>query len=174
VNPVVLAVAMLAVLNPPARAARLRHLDERRSIAAAVVALAVIAAIAAAAGPALDAGDVSAPTVRVGAGLVVGVAGVVDLVRGRGAEPDLPKGWVAALVPAAFPLLLEPQVGVLAVSAGADHGVVVTALTAAAVLAAFITARRIGTSLLVALGRFVGALGVLAGTALVVDGVLSV
>jgi small neutral amino acid transporter SnatA (MarC family) len=174
VNGGVLAVAMLAALNPAARAARLRHLDDRRALLGALVTVAVVAAIAGLSGPLLDAGDISGPNVRVAAGLVLTAAGLVELVRGRGPEQDLPPGPWAAVVPVAFPVLLQPQVGLLALSAGADHGVAVTALAALGALVVFLAAGRVGTALLIPLGRLLGAMGVVAGTALVVDGVLSV
>lgn len=173
-NPLVLAGAVLAALNPPARAVRFRHLDDRRAVLAALAVLAVVLGLAAVAEPLFDAADVSAPNARVAAGLVVTVTGLVDLVRRPAPAADLPPGDRSALVPVAFPGLLEPQVGVLALAAGADEGLLLPTALAAVVLVLWVLADRVRTPFLPPLGRLVGALGVLAGTALTVDGVLSV
>jgi small neutral amino acid transporter SnatA (MarC family) len=173
VNLAVLVLAMVAALNPPARAVRLRHLDPRRAVGAAAVTVAVVLALAALAGPLQTLAEVSGPNLRVAAGLVLTVAGLVDLVR-RPDLVDLPPGARAAFVPAAFPVLLEPQVAILALSAGADRGVAVTALMATGVLVLWLGAGRVLSALLRPTARLVGAIGVVAGTALVLDGVLSV
>ena len=175
----VLVAAMIAAANPPARAVRLRSLDGHRSLLAAVIAMAVVVALAGLADPLLDGGDISAATFRVGAGLVLAAAGILDLVRRvrplePGAGGELGPGRWVALVPAAFPVLLEPQVGVLAVSAGADSGPALAGLAAGVALALFLAAGRLATPLLVPLSRLLAAVGVATGVALVTDGILSV
>jgi small neutral amino acid transporter SnatA (MarC family) len=179
VNVGVLVVAMIAAANPAARAVRLRSLERRRSLLAAVATLVVVVVLAALADPVLDGGDISAPTFRVAAGLVVTAAGLLDLVRRvvplePSAGGDLGRGDWAALVPAAFPVLLEPQVGVLAISAGADSGPALAGLAAGIALASFLSAGRLASPLLVPLSRLLAAVGVAAGVALVADGILSV
>ena len=92
----------------------------------AIGGLAVCAA-AAAGGPLLDALDVSEPSFRIAAGIVAALAGAVDLFRRPPApEPALP-GWRAALVPVAIPVVARPALLVLALGAGADQGVLVSA-----------------------------------------------
>jgi hypothetical protein len=84
-------------------------------------------AVAAVAGPLLEALDASDPSLRTAAGLVAVVAGVGDLFRRPpGADPALP-GWRAALVPVAVPVVARPVLLLLALGAGADHGVLLAA-----------------------------------------------
>lgn len=173
-NLLVLLAAMVAATNPAGRALRLRHLDPARAALGAVASVAVVGALAAVASPVLQAADISAPNLRVAAGLVLTAAGLVDLVRRPPPPVPIGSGWGASLVPVAFPVLLEPQVGVLALAAGADRGVVIAALAAAAALALWAAAGVLPSALLGPLARLSGALGVVAGTALVADGVLSV
>jgi small neutral amino acid transporter SnatA (MarC family) len=124
-------VAALVLALNPARAAFgvPRGGRSPAAVAAAGAALGGLAvcAFAAVAGPLLDALDVSDPSFRIAAGVVGVVAGAADLVR-RPPRPDpaLP-GWRAALVPVAIPVVLRPALLVLALAAGADAGVLVTA-----------------------------------------------
>jgi small neutral amino acid transporter SnatA (MarC family) len=163
-----LLVAFLGAVNP-CRA----HLalPERREVVAlgALAALAVAAALAALGSTALDALDVSAESFRLAAGLVLAVEGARALVWPRpAAEPELP-GLDAALVPVAFPLLLQPGVVVLALAAGGDNveatgiGALAIVLLVAAVLPA--------GALLPAGARLLGALEIAAGAALAVDAI---
>ena len=135
-----------------------------------MVVLAVLAS------PLLDLLDVSAATFRLGAGLVITVVGVHDMLAGAPKpEPSL-RGWKAGFVPIAFPLLVNPALGAGALMAGADHG-----------LATPIVATLVGVAILVVLsttaeharvvrgaGRLVGAGLVILGIALAADGVFSI
>ena len=128
----------------------------------------------------IGAAGVSEPALRIAAGVIGGVAGVVALVRRPPPpQPALP-GWWAALVPVAAPLLASPAVVTLAVSGYADRGagLVGGALAiAVVVLIALVGAvRPDGSSGLVLrwLGGLTGALLTLSATLLVIDGILAV
>lgn len=118
----------------------------RLAAAGSVAGLVAVLLAGAGGGPLLRALDVSAPTLRIGAGLVLLVTALADLVRpgpaGRG-EPDAtapredapPSRWgapvAAAIVPVAVPTMLRPAALVTALSAGADGGLGLVALGAA-------------------------------------------
>jgi hypothetical protein len=98
-------------------------------------------------GPLLDALDVSGPAIRLAAGIVAGVAGLVAVFRRPpAAEPALP-GRGAALVPVAVPLVATPALLLLAMSAHSDRGfpVLVAALVLAVALLA-VLATSVGTA----------------------------
>ncbi len=140
----------------------------------ALVALAACAAVAASASVLLDALDVSPESFRLAAALVLGLEGGRALLLPRPpTEPELP-GLGAALVPIAFPLLLQPGVVMLALAAGAEdvEGRAVGALAAAfglVILAGALQAGERGRALLAAGGRLIGALELAVGVALAVD-----
>jgi small neutral amino acid transporter SnatA (MarC family) len=171
---------MLAAVNPAAVALALWP-RERGPVVAAAAAItwALVLVAAAASGPLLDLLDVSAATFRIAAGVVVGLAGARWLVFGQSSvDVDVPAGsWRRVGVPLLIPALVSPQLAMVAISTGADDGTLVGAWTAAVVLllacgaAAMTKRRRLGW--LVG-ARFIGALGILAAFALVVDGVKSV
>lgn len=139
-----------------------------------LVALAAGAALAVAGDVLLEALDVSPESFRLAAGLVLGLEGARALLSPRPPrEPELP-GLGAALVPVAFPLLLQPGVVMLALAAGADDvaGRAVGALCVAfavVVLAGAVRVEGRGEALLAAGARLVGALEVGLGVALAVD-----
>jgi small neutral amino acid transporter SnatA (MarC family) len=144
-----------------------------------LVALAAGAALAAAGSVLLEALDVSPESFGLAAGLVLVLEGMRALVLPRPAdEPELP-GLGAALVPVAFPLLLQPGVVVLALAAGADDvaGRATGALAAALFLVTLAGARPIGArgeALFAAGGRVLGALEIAAGAALAVEAIRDV
>jgi len=123
-----LLIAIVAAVNPcraafgvPRRGASRRGVAAVAAIGAALGA-AVVALLALGSGPLLDAADVSSPAVRIAAGTVAAVAGVLQMIRRPPSpEPSLP-GWGAAVVPVAIPLFVAPAVVALAVSANADRG----------------------------------------------------
>jgi small neutral amino acid transporter SnatA (MarC family) len=78
-------------------------------------------------GPLLEALDVSDPSFRIAAGIVGVVAGVADLFRSPPRPEPALAGWRAALVPVAIPVVARPVLLVLALGAGADSGVLVSA-----------------------------------------------
>ena len=177
------AVALLLALNP-ARAAfgvprTGREITWLCLVGGAIGGLAVCI-FAALGDPLLDALDVSAPAFRIAAGVVALLAGATDLVR-RPPSPDpaLP-GRRAALVPVALPLVARPILLVIALSAGADQGVVVS-LAAMIVGVAILTALSTRVSPDGSSGRTLRwaarllAAGLIAcGALLTIDGILSV
>jgi small neutral amino acid transporter SnatA (MarC family) len=179
------ALVLILALNParaafgiPRRGSR-REAVELAALGGAAGGLAVC--VVAALGPALlDALNVSDPSFRAAAGIVAVLVGAIDIFRRPpGPEPAL-EGGRAALMPVAFPVVARPVLVVLALGAGADQGVL---LTAAAMVA--------GVGMLAALtawcdpedrhrrvlrwaGRLLAAGLIAGGVVLAVDGVLDV
>jgi hypothetical protein len=100
-----------------------RGVDRTVGLATAVVAV-PLAVLVLAADPIRDALQVSAPTLRIAAGLVLVVASLLQLLRPRPAPIDDLDRRGAALVPLAFPHLLRPELALVALAAGVDHGAV--------------------------------------------------
>lgn len=170
--------ALVAAVNP----CRLRLVLPERSETVALgglLTLGTVAAIAALGGALLEALKISPESFRLGAAVVLALEGARALAFGRPAsEPQL-SGLKAALVPVAFPLLLSPGVVALAIAAGGD-GVELEAVGAAAVAFALVLAATLvprgarADALLVAGGRLLGALEIVAGVALAVSAVRDV
>jgi small neutral amino acid transporter SnatA (MarC family) len=127
------AAALLLALNP-ARAAfavprvgrTSREADELAALGGLAGGLAVCAA--AAAGPyLLDLLDVSDPSFRIAAGVVALLTGAADLFRRPPSPEPALEGRRAALVPVAIPAVARPALLVMALGAGADSGVLLTA-----------------------------------------------
>jgi len=140
----------------------------------------VVCAAAALGDPLLEALDVSEPSFRVAAGVVAVLAGAADLFR-RPPRPDPAlAGWRAALVPVAIPLVVRPALVVLALGAGADRGVLVSAgaMAAAVGLLAGLTAGSAPEGprgrVLRWAGRLLGVALAACGVVLAIDGVLDV
>jgi small neutral amino acid transporter SnatA (MarC family) len=151
--------------------ARLALPESRIAVAlGAAVALTAGAGFAALGGPLLAAIDVSAESFRLAAGIVLAVEGARTLVWPRpGAEPELP-GLAAALVPVAFPILLQPGVVVLALAAGGDGDGWAGIAALAVALALVDTVHALPKHpLVVPAARLVGALEILAGAALAIS-----
>jgi small neutral amino acid transporter SnatA (MarC family) len=180
------AAALLLALNP-ARAACGIPRDGRSSrevaglaaFGGAIGGLAVCAA-AAVGDVLLDALDVSAPAFRTAAGIVAVLAGAADLLqRPPPTEPAL-AGRRAALVPVAIPVVARPALLVLALSAGADHRVLVSVgamaigVALATGLAAGYPTEGPGGRVLRWAGRLLAAGLVASGVLLAIDGVLDV
>jgi small neutral amino acid transporter SnatA (MarC family) len=169
----------LATVNPAAAALALvrdRRTDRPRSVSAGVaVAALVLVALAAAADPILDLLDINLGTYRLGAGVVIAVAGLRWLVAGAGPaceEPDADRrlaGFVA------FPVLLTPGAVVLAPSIGAEHGWIEAAvgIVVAVVLGGLgLYLRRSLPHLFIGgLVRMLGAAATLLGVLVAVDGI---
>src|SRR5262245_35393795 len=181
-----LIVALVAAVNPARVAFGVPRPDRSTPGAPALAALGGLMALVGVLVAALlgdlffDAIGVSEPALRIAAGVVGGVAGVVALVRRPPSpEPALP-GWRAALVPVAAPLLAGPAVVMLAVSAYADRGawLVGGALVIAVVMLTALVAgvRPDGSSgrVLRWIGALTGALLIVSATLLVIDGILAV
>ena len=130
--------------------------------------------------PLLDALDVSAPSFRTAAGIVAVLGGVADLIR-RPAPPEPAlAGRRAALVPVAIPVVARPVLLVMALGAGIDHGVLVSA-GAMAIGVALVTALVVhgstegpGGRVLRWADRLLAAGLVASGVLLAIDGILAV
>jgi small neutral amino acid transporter SnatA (MarC family) len=180
------AIILVLALNPARTAFGVPRTGRSARAAIEVAALGgaigavVVCAASALAPPLLDALDVSDPAFRIAAGIVALLAGAADLFRRPPRpEPALP-GRRAALIPVAIPLVARPALLVIALGAGVDHGVLLTAAAMAAgvILLTLLIARaptdgphgralRWGTRLLAA--ALVGG-----GVLLALDGILDV
>jgi len=180
------AAALLLALNPARAAFGVPRAGRSRRTIAGVAALGgligglTVCAAAAVGDPLLEALDVSEPSFRAAAGIVAALAGAADLVRRPPSpEPSLP-GRRAALVPVAIPVVARPALLVLALGAGADHGLLPSA-GAMAIGIALLTALAAGSTTEGPRGRVLRwAARVLAvalvacGVILMIDGVLAV
>jgi small neutral amino acid transporter SnatA (MarC family) len=171
------AAALLFAVNPARRSLELAPRPARRvaAVAAAGVVVAIIA-LAVVSGPLLDLLDVSPPTFRVAAGLVLGFRGLLDLVRAPTPEPEGLSGWGEALFPVGLPVLFRPEVAVLALAAGADLGVArVGILSLVPIgLAAFAAVRWRHEPSARAVAMMLSAGAILVAVALITDGVLDI
>lgn len=179
-------VALVAAINPARLALGLPRTSGAPPAVARVAALGglvaggVVLAVAALSGPLLDALGVSESAMRIAAGVIGGVAGLVAVVRrAPAASPSLP-GWRAALVPVAVPFVLSPALLMLGLSAGADRGVLlvgsglVIGVGALLALAAFVGPDGVSGRVLMWAGRLTAAVLVAASVLLVIDGLFAV
>lgn len=149
------------------------------AVGGVIGALAVCAA-AAAGGPLLEALDVSEPSFRLAAGIVAGLAGAADVFRRPPPPEPALAGWRAALIPVAIPVVARPALLVLALGAGADRGVLVSAgamamgIVLLTGLAAAWPAEGPRGRVLRWAGRLLAAALVACGVILAVDGILDV
>ncbi len=206
-NTLRLIVFLLAVANPfhaaallapgllgPDRASRAKTVGIGAALAAAAaIVLAIVA------DEVLDALDVTSPTFRLGAGVVITATGVRSaLIAPKPWSEGLRGGRLSMLVPVAFPVLFTPELAVAAVSYSADRGTSATVVAIAVAIAVFAALAVTGVGWrmapagagepgaaggggarradpwLSAAGRVMGALAVVLGIALVVDGIFDV
>jgi small neutral amino acid transporter SnatA (MarC family) len=180
------AVALILALNPARAALGVPRAGRSPRAVAGVAALggmigaSAVCAAAAAGGPLLDVLDVSEPSFRIAAGIVAALAGGADLFqRPPPPEPAL-AGWRAALIPVAIPVVAHPALLVLALSAGADRGVLLSAgamamgIAPLTALAAGWPTEGPGGRLLRWAGRLLAAGLVACGVILTVDGIFDV
>jgi small neutral amino acid transporter SnatA (MarC family) len=148
--------------------------------AGGVVGGLVVCAAAAAGEPLLEALDVSEPSFRLAAGIVAVLAGALDLFRRPPPPEPALAGWRAALVPVAIPVVARPALLVLALGAGAERSILVSAgamavgvalLTA---LAAWSPVEGPGGRVLRWAGRLLAAGLVACGVILAIDGIMDV
>jgi small neutral amino acid transporter SnatA (MarC family) len=130
VNTVATVATLILACNAPRRRVAL-SVDDSRIVAIGAVltgmALVVIGAIAT---PVLDALDVSAPNTRIAAGVLIAVVSLHDVVRRPPPRGAALTGLRAAIVPVFFPVLFRPEVALVALVIGADHGVAATVVGA--------------------------------------------
>jgi small neutral amino acid transporter SnatA (MarC family) len=180
------AAVLLLALNPARaafgvpRAGRSPRSAAGLAAAGGLIGGLAVCAAAALADPLLDALDVSEPSFRTAAGIVAVIAGIADLFRRPPPPEPALAGRRAALVPVAIPLVARPALLVLALGAGADRDVLLTAGAMAlgiALLTGLTAARTAegprGRALRWA-ARLLGAGLVACGVLLTIDGVLDV
>lgn len=172
-NPWVAALALVTAFDLPQRVRWLASWTGYRRGALAAGLVIVVGVLVAVATPLLDVLDISAPTLSVGAAMVLALWSVVAFMRW---EPTPATADVAlgGLVPGLFPWLLTPVVGVVAVAVGARNGFVVP-LVATAVAAVAVGAP-VTDRLIAARGarRLSATVGIIVAVALMADGVLAV
>lgn len=172
-------IAFLVAVNPAAASVALARdwrTDRPASVALGTAcAVLLLVALAGLSSPILDVLDLNLGTFQLGAGLVVvvaGLRGLVGLVPRGTTEPttDFRLGGYVF-----FPTLVTPAAAVVAVSVGAEQGVVNAAVGAAvAVIVGGVGVfyrRRIPELLAGGLVRLLGAGAVVVGIALAFDGV---
>lgn len=169
--------AVLAATNPPRVWSALPAPPDRTraALVGGAVTLAAAVVLAALASGLLDLLDISASTFRLGAGLVIAVLGLYDLLAGAPKPEPALAGWRAGFVPIAFPLLLNPALGAAVLTTSADHGMttpIVATLIGVAALAALALVIE-PARVLRGAGRLVGAAMVILGITVAVDGVFS-
>lgn len=173
------ALALLVAVNPAAASLALAR-DWRTDrpvpvLAGTVVAGVALVGLAGLADPILDLLDVNLGTFRLGAGVVLTIAGLRWLAVGTpaGTQEPLNDSRLAGFV--CFPTLLTPGAAVVAVSVGAEEGLsVAAAAVAAAVLIGGIGVyyrRRVPELLAHGLVRLLGGGAIVMGIAIAVDGV---
>jgi small neutral amino acid transporter SnatA (MarC family) len=178
-SPWLWALALLLALNP-ARAAFGIPRSSRVAVLGGAIGALLVVAVAAVADPLLDALDVSTPAFRTAAGIVAVLTGAADLLRRPPSPEPALAGLRAALVPVAVPIVARPALLVLALSAGADRGVLVSVAAMAlgvglmTALAARAPTEGSGGRVLRWAGRVLAAGLIAAGVLLAIDGVLAV
>ena len=128
--------AFLGAANPFRRRGCLSVLDQWQVLLGATAALVGYTLLALAGASLRDALDVSTPNLRVAAGLVLLVVGLHAVVAPLApASPPVASrtGW---LVPVLFPVLLRPDLALVAFAADRSSGVVTIVFSAAIALAA--------------------------------------
>lgn len=145
----------------------------------AVLAFGVVAALAGWSGPLLRSLEITPETFRIASGFAAVIAAGVVLAVPRPAAEPVPRGWRAAVWPVAFPLLLGPEVLALAVATGTQEGVRATLGAAGVALAAllalgFLPRRPLPDRVVLWLSRVLGAVLLLVGIWLAVDGIRDV
>ena len=168
----------VGALNPFRRRGALSVERAHDVVVGSVVALGVYVAISLVANGARDALDVSAPNARIAAGLVLLAVGLHATLAQLVVYPlgATRRAW---LVPVLFPVLLRPDLALVALAADGAAGVAIVSIAAALALGA--TAAWWATRGNVASGRAerglgaaTGAVLVLAAVRLLLDGVFAV
>lgn len=181
-----LLVIFIAAVNPPAVALAMADkggdADARPAwqvpliggcVAAALLVLAVLVSESL-----LDWLQIAPESFRVAAGIVMAVAGLAVIWRGRWSDGGHNAGIEAAIFPLALPLLAGPAALVAAISYGVDEGrgeTIAAALIAVALAALLVATKPAkGRPALDASARILGALLVAVAAGLVVSGVRAI
>lgn len=121
-NGIAAVLLVVAAVNPVRRRYELPE-DRRQVAVGSALALGVLVALGLVGEQLLDVLDITVPTFRVAVGLVLALLGAADLFRrlpGGGPAPD---GHGGAIVPVLFPVLLRPEVALVAVVVATDAGI---------------------------------------------------
>lgn len=171
--------AYVAAVNPPRLRPGLARADDRGESAQLLFGALIVVGfgllLVLSAATILDALDITDETWRLGAGVVAGLAGARALIAPKLGEMPAAKGM--GFLPIAFPLLLTPQLVVLAILFGATEPVAAAwgFLTVGVAVGVAVGGLRLRTpGLWLALARFLGAVLVVLGIALVVAGIRDV
>ena len=177
-------VAAVVTVNPlrvwPGGPGRSRSRRVLCAAGAAVMVLAAVMVVSGLSAPVLNALKISVPTARIGAGVALVMIGGRDMIFGPARPEPALAGLKAAMVPMAVPHLFGPGLGVLALSAGADLGVIRAgaAVGLALVVAVAVVAQpppgRIGARVARAGQVLTGAAAIVVGAGLGADGVFDI
>lgn len=171
-------VAFTGALDPFRRRGCLSVTRRRDVVLGAVLAGTAYVAIAALGTTVREALDVSAPNARLAAGLVLLAVGLHAVITPlpRLAVVDAPRAWLA---PVAFPVLLRPDLALVALAA--DGAPSLASVVGAATLALALTVvwwdrapAHVGARVERGLSAVLGALTVLAAVRLLLDGLFAI
>ncbi len=171
-NWIVAALAVVTALDLPQRSHQVRAVTPRERTVVAAGMVAAVLALAAVATPLLDALDISGPNLAIAAGVVLALYSLLAIARWDGTPP--PPSVAGGIVPLLFPIVLTPAVGVVVLAVSARNGLLVpvfAAIGAAPLIAWSGADNAIGRRPLRMLS---GAIGVVVGIAMVVDGAFAV
>jgi len=130
-----------------AAASNNQRLSAATMVRAGAVVVGLVGTLAMASGPLLDVLEVDTETFRIATGLAVLALGLARVLGwGLAAEEpaEMASGW---LWPVAYPVLIGPELVLVALSVGSDHGVLVTVLAAMfAAALAMLVSQLIGVS----------------------------
>jgi hypothetical protein len=169
VNAVIAVAAIVAAANLPQRVHQLRtyRIAARGIVGGGLVAVAVV--LAAVATPLLDALDISAPNLQIGAAMVLGLWSIAACFRW--VDEPAPEPVAGGLVPGLFPIVLTPALGLMILAVGARNGYPATIVGAVVVAGLLVVSPPIGRR---SAAMASATAGVVLGTVVLVDGVLAI
>ena len=171
-NWIVAALAVVTALDLPQRIHHVRAASAREGVIVASGLVLVVLGLASVATPLLDALDISGPNLEIGAGVVLALYSLLAIARWDDATP--PPSVAGGVVPLLFPIVLTPAVGVVVLAVSARNGLLVP-VVGGIVGAAAIAWKGIDA----VFGRrsvrmLSGAIGVVVGIVMIVDGAFAV
>jgi hypothetical protein len=169
VNAVVAVAAIVAAANLPQRIHQLRTYSTaaRGVVGGGLVVVAVL--LAAVATPLLDALDISAPNLQIGAAMVLGLWSIAAFFRW--VDEPAPAPVAGGLVPGLFPIVLTPALGLMILAVGARNGLPAAVIGAGVVAGVLVYGKAIGRR---SVGMTSATAGVVLAVVVLVDGVLAI
>lgn len=176
-NAALVILILIAVVNPararwalPPREGR--ELTREVGSGALAVAMAAVT-LALLATTIVDLFGVSNPSFRLGAGAVMLVAGLRTMAVGPAKWPEAQAGGWTWLAPVAFPVLFTPELAAAAVSYAADEGAtaVIVGLVVGLMLTVAVYVGATNARMVQAVGRFLGAIVIVAAVVAIVSGI---